>query len=133
LQTVPQQLRAHVVSDPSRYSLCICTREEEALYAVKMPLTSLREGGNTTPEKRYERKERIFIMEKQNDPSLQPLLLTVPQVAKKLGLSRAMVYVLINREGLPVIRLGRAVRISVTSLQKWVEEREQASMRMASS
>jgi excisionase family DNA binding protein len=68
-------------------------------------------------------------MEKQNDPSLQPLLLTVPQVAKKLGLSRAMVYVLINREGLPVIRLGRAVRISVTSLQKWVEEREQASMR----
>ena len=133
LQTVPQQLRAQVVSDPSRYSLCICTREEEALYAVKMPLTSLREGGNTTPEKRYERKERIFIMEKQNDPSLQPLLLTVPQVAKKLGLSRAMVYVLINREGLPVIRLGRAVRISVTSLQKWVEEREQASMRMASS
>lgn len=100
---------------------------------MQMPLTSLGEGGNTTPEKRYERKERIFIMEKQNDPSLQPLLLTVPQVAKKLGLSRAMVYVLINREGLPVIRLGRAVRISVTSLQKWVEEREQASMRTASS
>jgi excisionase family DNA binding protein len=72
-------------------------------------------------------------MEKQIDPTLQPLLLTVPQVAKRLGLSRAMVYVLINREGLPVIRLGRAVRISATSLQKWVEEREQASMRMASS
>ena len=72
-------------------------------------------------------------MEKQIDPTLQPLLLTVPQVAKRLGLSRAMVYVLINREGLPVIRLGRAVRISATSLQKWVEAREQASMRMASS
>ena len=72
-------------------------------------------------------------MEKQNEPSLQPLLLTVPQVAKRLGLSRAMIYVLINREGLPVIRLGRAVRISVTSLQKWIEQHEQSSTDINSS
>jgi len=78
-------------------------------------------------------KEKIFIMEKQNEPTLQPLLLTVPQVAKKLGLSRAMVYILINREGLPVVHLGRAVRISATSLQKWVKEREQSSMSITSS
>ncbi len=67
-------------------------------------------------------------MEKQNELTHQPLLLTVPQVAKKLGLSRTMVYILINREGLPVLRFGRAVRISAPSLQKWVEEREQSSM-----
>jgi excisionase family DNA binding protein len=72
-------------------------------------------------------------MEKQNELTLQPLLLTVPQVAKKLGLSRTMVYILINREGLPVVRFGRAVRISAPSLQKWVEEREQSSMNTASS
>ena len=66
-------------------------------------------------------------MEQRNELTSQPLLLTIPQVATKLGLSRAMVYILINREGLPVVRLGRAVRVSTTSLQKWVEEREQAS------
>ncbi len=66
-------------------------------------------------------------MEQRNELASQPLLLTIPQVATKLGLSRAMVYVLINREGLPVVRLGRAVRVSTTSLQKWIEEREQSS------
>jgi excisionase family DNA binding protein len=72
-------------------------------------------------------KGRIFIMEHRNELTSQPLLLTIPQVATKLGLSRAMVYILINREGLPVVRLGRAVRVSTTSLQKWIEEREQSS------
>jgi excisionase family DNA binding protein len=66
-------------------------------------------------------------MEQPNELASQPLLLTIPQVATKLGLSRAMVYNLINREGLPVIHLGRAVRVSTPSLQKWVEEREQSS------
>jgi excisionase family DNA binding protein len=67
------------------------------------------------------------VVAQQSESTLQPLLLTIPQVAKKLGLSRAMVYILINREGLPVIRLGRAVRVSATSLEKWVLEREQSS------
>ncbi len=66
-------------------------------------------------------------MEQRNEITSQPLLLTIPQVATKLGLSRAMIYILINREGLPVIRLGRAVRVSTTSLEKWIEERELSS------
>src|SRR5258708_9371259 len=45
-----------------------------------------------------------------NELASQPLLLTIPQVATKLGLSRTMVYNLINREGLPLIHLGSAVR-----------------------
>jgi excisionase family DNA binding protein len=67
----------------------------------------------------------MFKMEKQGELTSPPLLLSVPQVAKTLGLSRAMIYMLINKEGLPVIRLGRAVRVSAKSLQKWIEEREQ--------
>jgi len=66
-------------------------------------------------------------VEQRNELSSQPLLLTIPQVATKLGLSPAMIYNLINREGLPVIHLGRAVRVSTTSLQKWVEEREESA------
>jgi excisionase family DNA binding protein len=72
-------------------------------------------------------------VEQRNELTTQPLLLTIPQVATKLGLSRTMVYILINKEGLPVVRFGRAVRISAPSLQKWVEERERESMSAASS
>jgi excisionase family DNA binding protein len=80
--------------------------------------------------RQVKKKERISNVEQRNELASQPLLLTIPQVATKLGLSRAMVYNLINREGLPVIHLGRAVRVSTASLQKWVEEREE-SMRFS--
>ncbi len=53
-----------------------------------------------------------------------PLLLSVPEVAKTLGLGRTKVYELIAAEGLPVVRFGRAVRVSVASLQHWIEQRE---------
>ncbi|MFL5664681.1 MAG: helix-turn-helix domain-containing protein [Ktedonobacteraceae bacterium] len=53
-----------------------------------------------------------------------PLLLSVPEVAKILGLGRTKVYELIASEGLPVVRFGRAVRVSVVSLQQWIEQRE---------
>ena len=54
-----------------------------------------------------------------------PLLLSIPDVAASLGLGRSKIYELIAKEGLPVIRFGRSVRVSATSLQKWVEQREQ--------
>jgi excisionase family DNA binding protein len=67
-------------------------------------------------------------MESRNEVSSHRLLLRVPEVAKALGLGRTKVYELIATGELPVIRLGRAVRISVTALQKWVEEREKQSL-----
>ncbi len=67
-------------------------------------------------------------MQSDHNISRQQLLLTIPQVAKTLGLSRAMVYSLIAKgEGPPVIHFGRAVRVSVASLRKWIEEQEQQS------
>jgi excisionase family DNA binding protein len=63
-------------------------------------------------------------MESITKVSSLPLLLSVPEVAKILGLGRTKVYELIATEGLPVIRFGRAVRISVASLQQWIERRE---------
>ena len=53
-----------------------------------------------------------------------PGLLTIPQVAEYLGVCRAHVYKLINN-GLPVIRLGRLVRIHMTSLQRWLQDQEE--------
>ena len=57
-----------------------------------------------------------------------PLLLSVPDVAKRLGVGRTKVYELIATEGLPVVRFGRAVRVSVASLQQWIEQREKRSV-----
>ena len=67
-------------------------------------------------------------MENQNEAPTQRLLLRVPEVAKALGLGRTKVYELSATGELPVIRLGRAVRVSVTALQKWVDERDKQSL-----
>lgn len=56
--------------------------------------------------------------------STQPLLLTIPQVAKSLNLGRTKVYHLIATKQLPVMRFGRAVRVSSASLRRWVEQQE---------
>ena len=61
---------------------------------------------------------------KENGEALQPLLLNVPQVATLLSLSRTKVYELIATEGLPVLKFGRAVRVSLKSLQQWLDQRE---------
>jgi excisionase family DNA binding protein len=57
----------------------------------------------------------------------QPLLLTIPEAAASLRLSRAKVYRLIYYEGLPVVHFGRAARVSVIALQEWLEERDKSA------
>jgi len=59
---------------------------------------------------------------------VQPLLLTIPQGMQCMGLGRNKVYDLIQKEGLPVLRFGRAVRVSHKALQAWLEQREQGSV-----
>jgi excisionase family DNA binding protein len=58
----------------------------------------------------------------------QPLLLTVPQAAKLLNLGRTKVYELIGTKQLPVVRFGRAVRVSSASLKRWVEQQERQDL-----
>ncbi len=54
-------------------------------------------------------------------------ILTVKDVMQELGLGRSKVYELINREGLPTMRFGRAIRILASSFDQWLAEREQKS------
>jgi len=54
----------------------------------------------------------------------EPLLLTIPQVMTTLRLGCTMIYQLIDKEGLPVLHFGRAVRVSYASLQEWIKQRE---------
>jgi excisionase family DNA binding protein len=61
-------------------------------------------------------------------PPVEPLLLTIPQVATMLELGRTKVYDLIEREGLPSIKLGTARRVPVKALQEWLEQRQGKSI-----
>jgi excisionase family DNA binding protein len=63
-------------------------------------------------------------MESPKEAAPQRLLLRIPEVAETLGIGRTKIYEMIATGELPTIRVGRAVRISVSTLQKWVEERE---------
>ena len=67
-------------------------------------------------------------MENPQDVAPKRLLLRVPEAAEQLGIGRTKIYEMIATGELPTVRFGRAVRISVTTLQKWIEEREQQNM-----
>lgn len=56
------------------------------------------------------------------DPnSADPLLLTVPQAARLLGIGTTLAYELTGTGKLPHIRLGRALRIPRRALEDWIK------------
>jgi excisionase family DNA binding protein len=85
----------------------------------------------TSPRRLVEQDARIVnqgseVMKNDLEQTPQPLLLTIPQAAQCLGLSRAKLYALLaQEEGPPVVRFGRSVRISVTSLKSWLQQYEE--------
>ncbi len=52
---------------------------------------------------------------------MEPIL-TVPEVAKYLKISKAKLYYLIQRKEIPHIRIGRNVRIRESDLAKWLDK-----------
>ncbi|MDQ6662315.1 MAG: helix-turn-helix domain-containing protein [Chloroflexota bacterium] len=62
--------------------------------------------------------------QRKKQSTAQPLLLTVPDVAIQLGVCPATVYNLMNRKGLPSVKVGSMRRISPESLQKWLKQQE---------
>jgi excisionase family DNA binding protein len=51
-------------------------------------------------------------------------LLDIPTVAKILCVSRVKVYALIHEHGLPSMKIGRVNRVSLSSLNRWIQEQE---------
>lgn len=52
------------------------------------------------------------------------LLLTIPETAEALGLSRSTVYnTLLHQSDFPVVRLGGSVRVNREKLQAWLDAR----------
>ena len=75
-----------------------------------------------SPEQTQHGSKTIDVSEQT---AINPLLLTIPQVAQQLGLSPAKVYHLIALERLPTVKFGRAVRVPYGSLIQWLRKREQ--------
>ncbi len=69
----------------------------------------------------------LFIADKRGpreaQAGLEPLLLRVTDVALVLGIGRTKVFALLAAGELPVVRLGRSVRIPREALERWVRER----------
>jgi excisionase family DNA binding protein len=52
-----------------------------------------------------------------------PEFLTVPEVARRLRISRSQAYLLAERGELPVLRVGKLIRIPQSALEAWVRAR----------
>jgi excisionase family DNA binding protein len=58
---------------------------------------------------------------------LKPELLRVEEVAWVLQIGRTKVYELIGAGELPVVRIGRSVRVPRHWLERWIGERTEAA------
>ena len=53
--------------------------------------------------------------------TIEKLLLKIPEVCIATGLGRSTVYQLLDQpDGLPTVRIGRAVRVPAESVRQWV-------------
>lgn len=59
------------------------------------------------------------------DVRMLPLLLDAAEVAHVLGIGRTKAFQLIARGEIPVIRIGRCVRVPTDTLREWVAARTQ--------
>jgi excisionase family DNA binding protein len=58
---------------------------------------------------------------------MDSILLRPEEVREALGLSRTVVYGMIASGELPVVRVGRAVRVPREGLERWVRERTEGA------
>ena len=61
----------------------------------------------------------------EGGPAVEPLLLKAGDVAKLLGLGRSKVFAMLAVGELPVIRIGRSVRVPRAALEDWIAEHTQ--------
>lgn len=56
----------------------------------------------------------------------EAICLSVPELAKRLGISRVGAYQLANSAGFPTVRIGRRLLVPVAALERWLEEQTHA-------
>ena len=105
---------------------CSNPRENVLLEVPRVEFRSLTLVSYKALKRRWPRGMNVSVRSRSTGGiEVQPFLLTIPQVMQCMALGRNKIYDLINKEGLPVLQFGRAVRISRTTLEQWLEQREQ--------
>ena len=57
-------------------------------------------------------------------------IMTVPQVAEYLQISKSKLYLMVQRGEIPHVKIGKNVRIMESDLVKWVEAQRQPGRRI---
>lgn len=55
------------------------------------------------------------------DEKLKRLILSIPEAAEVLGVSKPLVYQLVHRADFPAFKVGSRILISAAQLEHWVE------------
>lgn len=53
-------------------------------------------------------------------------IMTIPEVARYLKISKSKIYYLVARREIPHIKIGKNVRIKESDLSKWLERHKEA-------
>ncbi len=75
------------------------------------------------PSDRGQPEENAPTAEERGTRPLEPLLLRPGEVASLLGLGRSTVFALLVAGELPIVRIGRSVRVPRVALERWIDER----------
>ena len=79
------------------------------LYFLKKYLSDNTEGGSATKES-YKSFDEL------------PMMLSVSQVAKVLGISRTRSYELVNEKGFPKIKIGTRIVVPKDEFMLWIQK-----------
>ncbi len=55
-------------------------------------------------------------------------VMTIPEVADYLKMSKSKLYILVQRGSIPHIKIGRNVRIKEGDLQRWLENHKEKAL-----
>ena len=56
-------------------------------------------------------------------------ILTIPEVARYLKISKSKIYYLVQRREIPHVKIGRNVRIKENDLAKWLDKHQAMAVR----
>ncbi len=56
-------------------------------------------------------------------------ILTIPEVARYLKISKSKIYYLVQRREIPHVKIGRNVRIKESELTKWLDKHQNSNVR----
>ena len=65
--------------------------------------------------------QSMNVFAQRNEPTIEPMLLTVRQAAKVLSISERTLFTLTQDGQIPAVRFGRSVRYDPADLRRWIE------------